>query len=221
MHKFTRHAGIALATAAGLVAATPAVFAAGTFTVTAGSATPGTTVGWTAATTGTTPQIHFDDTTSNIAFTCDSGTAAGTTTAGSGLSGFQIATIDATKTTWTNCHFIGLNLTFTGTGTWALNAATGSATGASGNVSYVNLAASGTGSFGTTCAFTITGSVPTTYTNADTTLAINGGGLTISGVSGACGSLGILKNGDAATLQADYAVTANNSADNPIAVTAP
>jgi hypothetical protein len=222
MRKISRRTGIALATAAGLTAAVPAAFATTTFTVTASSATPGTVVGWAATTTGTTPQINFEDTTSGgVAFGCNSGTAPGATTVGSGLSGTGIASIDAAGTTWLLCYAAGYNVTFTGNGTWLFNAISGNGSGVSGNITNINLSVHGTNSLGTTCAFTVTGSVPATYTNANTTLAINGGGLAISDVSGNCGSSGPIFNGDAATLQASYVVSANSSADNPIAVTAP
>jgi hypothetical protein len=217
----TRRIGTVLAAAAALATAIPAAFAAGTFTVIAGSASPGTVAQFTGTTTGTTPQIYFTDTTSNVSFTCDSGTAPGSITTGTGLSGTPIATINAAATTWVNCQFAGWNLIFTGSGTWALNTSSGSAAGASGNISNVSLTASGTGSFGTTCAFTISGSVPVSYTNATSTLAVNGGGLTISGVSGSCGSLGIIYNGDAATLQTSYDVSAQNATYNPIHITQP
>ncbi len=77
---------------AGAAAATMAIGimpanAVGTWTVTAGSAATGTAVAIKGTTTGASPQIHFTDTTTSTDLTCDSGTASGTTTTGSGLSG--------------------------------------------------------------------------------------------------------------------------------------
>lgn len=228
MRKTTRRVGLTLAATAGLACAVPAAFAAGTFTVTAGSAAAGTVVPFHASTTGTTPQIHFNDTTSNVGFTCDSGTAGnattagGQTTVGTGLSGTPIATISGPATTWTNCQGAGFNFTVAGSGTWNLNATSGSSAGAAGNISNVTAAVTGTGAFGTTCNFTVTGSTPANYTNADTTLHVTAGtGLKISGASGTCVSLGVITNGDAATFVGDYLVGAQNSANDPIHITQP
>lgn len=221
MRKTTRRVGLTLAATAGLACAVPAAFAAGTFTVTAGSAPAGTTVAITGVTSGTTPQIHFTDITSNVSFTCDSGTAPGSTKTGTGLSGAGIASINGPTTTWTNCQGAGFNFQVAGVGTWSLNATSGSSAGVSGNVSAVNANVTGTGSFGSTCNFNVTGTVPGSYDNASTTLTVNGGGLTINNPTGTCASLNVIKNGDAATFQANYVTTANTSAYNPVHITQP
>lgn len=223
MNKTTRKFGIALTAAAGLACAVPAAFAAGTFTVTAGSAPPGTLVPFHAITTGPTPQVHFTDTTSNVNLTCDSGTATGTIGTGAGLSGADALTINGSSTTWTNCQGAGFTFTLTGSGNWQFNAASGSSTGASGTLTGVSISATGTGSFGATCNLTISGSVAATFTDSspNPTLGLNGGGQTISGVGGTCGSLGVIKNGDAATLQLPYLIIPDDSAYSPIAITQP
>jgi hypothetical protein len=75
----------------------------------------------------------------------------------------------------------------------------------SGPLTNVNLEVNGS-----SCSFTASGSAPATYTNATETLGINGGGLTISNVGSTWGILGTFSNGDAATLQVDYALPGTN-----------
>lgn len=215
MNKTTRRFSIALAAAASLACAVPAAFAAGTFTVTAGSATTlDNPIVLTAATSGAAPQVHL--TADGSTFTCDSSSMPGSTAVGAGLSGADILTLDATSATWTNCQGAGFTFTVTSSSNWPFNATAGSSTGVSGNLG-LNLSMTGTNSFGATCNFTIAGLIAN-YDNAAATLGIDDTS-TISGVSGTCESLGVIKNGDRATFQANYVVTASNSAYNPIHIT--
>lgn len=218
----TRRIGTALAAAAALATAIPAAFAAGTFTVTAGSAPPGTAVPFSGTSTGPTPQFQLTDTTANVTVTCASNTVLGSTTVGAGLSGTGVVNINASSTIWTGpCTGDGFNFSPAGSGTWILNATSGSSAGVAGTLSGMGIRLTGTGSFGTTCNFSAAGSVQASYTNATNMFDVGGDGLTISGVSGTCGALNIIKNGDAATLQVNYLISAGNPTYSPIAITQP
>lgn len=224
----TKRLALVAVTAAAIAGytATSAQASTVSFTVTAGSAASGS-VNVTGVTTGSTPQIRFTDTSTGVAFTCDSGTAPGTVVVGghsytSPATSVQVGAITGGGTTWTNCQGDGFNFTVAGSGSWPVNASMGTSTGVSGTISGVNASVTGTGIFGTTCNFTVTGSVPTSYTNTDHTLHVTAGtGLQIATASGTCASLGAVNGGDSATFVADYSVTANTSADNPVQITSP
>lgn len=205
-------AGIAVA---GLICAT-AASATTTWTVKAGTAAKGTIVAITGRTTGTTPQIHFKDTTSGQTLTCASGTAPGTTKVGSGLSGTGIGHVNGPKTTWKTCKGPGgLVFTVTGAQSWSINAKSYSSGVTSGNITNIKATVTDPG----VCTFTATGSVNIKYSNSTHILAVPGGPtLSISGVSGC---LGIINNGDHASFTAKYALKANNTAYNPIKITSP
>ena len=210
-----------LSAAALVVFGAPAAFAASSYNVTAGSAPAGTAVGYTATTTGASPQVTFRDTTSGVVRNCASASAAGTVTVGTILSGTGIGTVDGAGTVWGTCTGAGgLTFTVTSSGIWSLDA-TGDTVGGVTPVSIsgVNLHVSGSG-----CDFDVTGSVDGTYTNGTSygTLTLPGttSGLTISNVSGglACVFVGA-QNGDSASLQATYQVAADIGAYNPIQIT--
>lgn len=193
--------------------------AAVTYTVSAGSATAGTSVAINGKTTGALPRITFNDTTTNNALTCDSGTAPGTTKAGSGQAGAKIGKINGAGTGWTNCTGpFGLQFTVTGVGAWYINATGGNAAGVTGTIS--NILAHVTSTAG--CNFDVTGSVPIKYTNSSQILQVltTSAGLTLSNVtSSAC--FGLLNNGDKATFSAKYKLTARTAAYNPVQITRP
>jgi len=198
------------------------------FTVSAGSAPDGTAVPVTGVTTGSAPQIHFTDTSTGVLESCDSGTADGTVTPGSysydnsSATHVQVGSISGPSATWTNCQGDGFNFTVTGAGTWSVNAASGSASGVSGTISNVAISVTGSGILGVTCNFSVSGSVPASYTNSDHTLHVTAGaGLHITSASGICASLGMFNSGDSATFTGAYALTATPSADNPVQITSP
>lgn len=208
---------------AGAAAATLAIGimpanAVGTWTVTAGSAAAGRTIQVKGTTTGASPQIHFTDTTTSTDLTCDSGTASGTTTTGSGLSGTGIANINGATTTWVNCLGpLGIHLTPTGHGTWKINANTYNATTGltNGTLTGANATVTGTG-----CSFTVKGSVPIAYRNSTQILQVKNtaANLTVSGVSGCFGAV---NNGDKASFSGSYKLKALNVPFNPIHITSP
>jgi len=104
----------------------------------------------------------------------------------------------------------------TGIGTWNINATSYSSGKTTGTISNVKATVNDPG----VCTFTATGSVAVTYTNSTQTLAVPGktAGLTVSNVSGC---FGIINNNDKAEFKANYKLTANTSADNPISITSP
>lgn len=188
------------------------------YTVAAGSAASGTAVALTGTATGTAsaPAITFTDTTTNQVLNCVSGTAPGSTTVGSGLSGSGLATIDGANTTWTSCTGpLGLAFTVAGSGSWVLNATGATSDGVTpGTISSASAAVSDPG----ICSFNVTGSVTGSYTNSPAALniAADNSTLTISGVDGC---LGIINDGDNATFVGSYAIAANDAANNPVTVT--
>jgi hypothetical protein len=202
------------ASAAVVIAASPAV-AATTYTVTAGSAAPGTKVNFTGKTTGATPQVHFSAGTQNL--TCDSGTAKGFTTTGNARAARGIATITGAAFKLTNCIGPGgLPLFVTGSGAWKLNATGYNATTGTTTLTITNISAHVQTSDGTTCAFDVTGTVQATYTNSTQILSVKttNSTLTLSNLHQSC--FGLLNDGDHATFRANYKIKATNAAFNPI-----
>jgi len=189
-----------------------------TYTVAAGSAASGSAVALTGTATGTAsaPAITFTDTTTNQVLNCVSGTAPGSTTVGSGLSGTGLATIDGANTTWTSCTGpLGLAFTVAGSGSWVLNA-TGPTSGGvtPGTITSAGASVSDPG----ICSFNVSGSVTGSYTNSPATLSVaaDNSTLTISNVNGC---LGIINEGDSATFVGSYSIAANDAANNPVTVT--
>lgn len=212
---------LASAVAGVLALGATAASAAPTFSIAAGSAPAGTSVAFTGATTGTSPQITLVDTTSNLTLTCDSGTAGGHATVGTGLPNTGLANVTGSTTTWTNCVGpLGLVLIPKGTGTWKLNAtkytaATGVTTG-----TLAGAHATVSTSDGTSCVFKVAGSVPVTYTNSTQVLAVSPSKSNLK-ISGVTGCFGLINNGDVASFQANYKLTAKIAKYNPVKVTSP
>lgn len=201
-----------------LAIGTGSASAATTFTVAAGSAPAGTTVAVTGATTGTSPQVTFKDTTKNTTLTCASSTAKGSTKTGTALSGTAIASINGAATLFNTCKGpFGLTFKVTGANTWKLNATSGSTTGANGTLTGVTATVDG----GTSCKFSVTGTVAGTYTNSTKALSFPGttSTLTISNVVGGC--FGAIASGDKASFKASYLLTATTAAYNPVKITSP
>ncbi|HEX4723802.1 MAG TPA: hypothetical protein VH333_14900 [Pseudonocardiaceae bacterium] len=188
-----------------------------TWSVSAGAASGGSTVAFTGTTSGASPQISFSDVTSGLDLNCDSGTAGGSATVGTGLSGAGIATISGPSTTWTNCVGpLGIELDPTGVGNWSLNAASYAGGVTSGTIS--NITATVHNPDGN-CDFTVTGTVNGTYDNASQALTVTPDPtLSISGVTGC---FGLINEGDQASFSASYHVVANDAANNPVQITSP
>ena len=197
-----------------------AAFAASSYNVSAGSAPAGTVVGYTATTTGASPQVTFTDTTPliDVVLNCESASAPGTVTVGTLLSGTGIGTVNGPGTVWNTCTGPGgLVLTVTGAGTWGLNATGDTAGGVTpGSITAVNAHVEGD------CAFDVTGSVDGTYTNGTSTGTLTLPGttstLTISNTSPGCAFVGVA-DGHKASFKATYQVAADTAAYNPIQIT--
>jgi hypothetical protein len=202
--------------AAVAIAAAPAV-AATTYTVTAGSAAAGTKVNFTGKTTGAAPQVHFNDTTAAQRLTCASGTAKGFTTTGSARPAAGLATITGAAFKLNNCTGPGgLALFVTGSGAWKLNATGYNATSGTTTFTVANIAAHVASADGVTCTFDVTGTATATYKNSTQVLSVKPANstLTLSNLHNSC--FGLLNDGDHATFQANYKLTATNAAFNPI-----
>jgi hypothetical protein len=199
--------------AAVAIAAAPAV-AATTYTVTAGSAAPGTKVNFTGKTTGAAPQVHFSDTTAGQILTCDSGTAKGFTTTGNARPATGLATITGAALKLTNCTGPGgLTLVVTGSGAWKLNATSYNATSGTTTFTITNIFAH-VADPSNACVFDVSGTVQATYKNSTQLLSVKTTGSTLTLSNANC--LGVLNNGDHATFRANFKVTATNAAFNPI-----
>lgn len=195
----------ALGAAALVLAAGPAS-AATTYTIKAGTQTSGTTT-YTAATTGASPQVKFQDVTSGLALSCLSSTAAGSVKLGKGLAAAGLGSI--ASTTWTGCKGpLSLDMKVTQSGSWAINGAgTTSSTGVTpvtvSNVSAVVAATAGG------CSFTVSGVTKGKLTAKGTQQFLQvvaaGTQLKISNVSGCFGQI---TAGDKASIVAKYKVKA-------------
>ncbi|GGF37437.1 hypothetical protein GCM10011519_08720 [Marmoricola endophyticus] len=190
----------ALATlgAAGVLAFSGPAFAAGSYTVTAGGQSTGTT-----AFTGTAGSISF--TTPGADLSCGGGTAGGTLNLGTS-DGTGIA--DISSASFSDCVGpLGIPLDVTQTGDWTLNATgtpgavtDGSITGVSAHVSNPD----------GQCDFDVTGAVDGNFDSANQQLNVTSGNvLTLSNVNGC---FGILNDGDTADFSATYDVVADAGA---------
>lgn len=207
-------AGAALATVA--LAATTALAAPLTYTVTAGSAPPGTTVNWTATTVDVpnAPDIVFTDVTDGITMTCESGSATGHVTTDSGLPGAGIGTI--TGASFMNCQGLGISLTVIPHTPWSLDA-TGATSGGvtSGQISSIDATVVDSGTGGILCSFDVTGTVGGSYDNSTTELNLPGTNATLT-ITNVNGCFGLITEDAEATYEATYDVTADNPSYNPI-----
>ena len=209
---------LAIASAAALVTIAGPAWAAGPYTITAGT-TSGGDVAFTAATTGVSPQIHFN--TPNVEMACASGTAAGLLHTGSNPTGVNIAGIDST--TWTDCLGpLNLPMTVTQTGApvpWRLNVTGTPTSGVTvGTIDQVSAHVEATGD-PDTCQFDVTGSVDGNFNESGQALTITtptaGAALRTTNV---VGCFGLVDEGGPATFEGVYAIS--NPA-GPITITSP
>ena len=215
--RFIKCAVVVAAAGAALALGTGSASAATTYKVTAGSAPVGTTVAVTGATQGTSPQITFTDATTGTVLNCVSGTAPGSTKTGTALAGGKIGSINGAGTTWNGCTGpLGLTFQVTGSKTWSINAQYKTSNGVTGNIANVSAVVNG----GSSCTFTVTGSVPIAYINkaAGGFIQVKNttSGLTVKNKIGSC--FGAVNNGDKANFSAVYKITATNSAYNPVKI---
>ena len=218
--KVSRAAVVSAIALSALALGSAAAFASGSFNVTAGSAASGTVVSYSAATTGTSPQVTFRDETFGFTLiNCASASAGGTVTVVSGHDSNGLGTINGPGTVWNTCTGRTLPWTVTGLDTWGIDA-TGS-TNASGVTPVRILGVSAHVTNGS-CSFDVTGTVNGTYTNGatDGTLTLPGttSTLTISNVSGGLCSQLLIINGNVVSFKATYKVNATTPSYNPIRI---
>ena len=209
--------GVAIAAAgAALALGTGSASAVGTYTVTAGNAPTATKVAITGTTQGASPQITFTDSTTGTVLNCASGTAPGSTTTGTALSGTAIGAINGAKTTWNTCTGpAGLTFNVTGSGTWKINALGGTATQVTGNITAIRAHVDG----GALCTVDVKGSVPITYNNTSQVLTVlnTKSTLTVFNKVGSC--FGAVNEGDKANFSAAYKLVAGRASFNPVKIT--
>lgn len=199
----------AAAGAATLLSLTGTAWAARPYTVTAGSQTSGTVT-----VDGTSVGTLTFATPSSTA-SCESGTAAGTVTLGSSADGVGIGAIE--ESTWEGCTGPLGAISITQTSPWRINA-TGAPTNGVTPVTIDRIAVHGSSG---PCTFDATGSADGTVRESDQTLNITppttGARIVVSNTSFGC--LGVVSDGDEATIEASYAVT--NSSDGDLHITSP
>ena len=216
-NKLLRAAAIPAVAVAAVALTAPAALAQtdATYTVTAGSATTADNpVGWTA----TSGEVSFEDTDAGLPMTCDSSTAKGDVTVGTGISS-PVGHINSIS--WTGCQGLGIDLTVTASGLpWNVDGTDATAGGVTpGEIEPIQAHVVDTGTNGTVCSFDVEGSASGSYTNGSQTLSVaeTGDTLIIRNPAGTlCGPL--LLDGDHASYEADYVVVADNADFNPIQI---
>lgn len=199
----------AAAGAATVLSLTGVAWAAGPYTVTAGSQTSGT-VSVNGTSVGT---LTFEA--PNSTASCESGSASGTINLGASGDGAGIGEIAASS--WNNCTGSLGAVTITQTAPWRLNA-TGVPTDGvtAGTIDQIAVHVS-SGS----CSFDASGSADVSVRESDQTLNITpptaGAKVVISNASFGC--FGVVSNGQEGTITASYAVT--NSSDGALHITSP
>jgi len=193
--KFPRKS-LAVIGAAALVSIGSAAYAGPPWTVSVGGSSTGSPASYTAATVGTNPDITF--TVPGLTLTCDDGTAAGTITPGA--TGTDGKAGEITSTSFNTCNGpYGIALNVTQNTTWDINLDSDNVGGVTpGNIGNVDASVSNPGG---ACDFDVTGSVGGSFDESTQQLAVSGGGLTVSNVSGC---FGLIANADPATFDGTY-----------------
>ena len=214
-HRKTRVA-LALAGAAALVAAGGAAYASAPWTVAVGGDTTAGTVAYTTTATGTSSAPAIAITMGGSHMTCVSASSAGDVTKGA-TSGFFASITDFTLDSCLLEGVLPMELTVSATvaNPWKVDI-TGDKTG---NVSpiqiydiHAHMRDIGTG--GGTCAFDVDGTIDGTFDDSSAQqLAVNGGGLVVSNVTGGC--FGLTNDGNDATFAGVFDVA---NAVGPITV---
>jgi hypothetical protein len=166
------------------------------------SVSPGGSISGKAGTT------TLKDTTSGLTVTCKSSTTTGTLKSGSGLSGTGLGTV--TSIDFNTCSVDGESLSLdSGTVSWAFNAKSYKSGVTTGTITGIHISESSS-----ICSFVVdgtsgsadNGSLKVTYTNSTHKLKLlpTGGTLHVWDVSGC---LGLVSNGDAATISATQTIT--------------
>ena len=198
MRKFSRTAastavtGAALVAALGLAVSPASALSSATIT--------GANADGHVNSTATGPTLTDNNTGAKL--TCTSATAPGTVSNGtySATPPFiKVGTINSA--TWTTCKLNSISFTVAGSGfPWDLGVTGATVSGVTpGALHGVHAQLSGP------CVATVAGDATGHYTNSTHTLTVDGGTLTLSGVSGLC--LGLINNGDTVTYNANYVIT--------------
>jgi hypothetical protein len=189
----------------------PAAFAAaGTWTIQPGGGIQATP---------SSGQFILTDTTTREMFRCEHSTASGTLKSGSGLPGSQAGSLPAVSLSACNLHPMPFTLQARGL-PWHVNLSSyNPADGAArGTLSHLQITGSGSG-----CAFVIDGSSATArngrvafrYTDSTGQFKVpaTGGNLHFYDVSAGC--LGLINDGDTASLSITYTVTPKQAITSP------
>lgn len=191
----TATTGAAIVAAIGLAAA-PAFASVNSAVVSGNTNADGS---FTATASGPT----LTDSATGVTLNCTSATASGHAVNGTYTAGAPTAIPVATleHLAWNSCNIAGISFSVAANSTpWHLNATGPTVNGVTpGSITGVNAKLSGL------CTATVTGTVTGHYTNSTHTLTINGGNLTVSGVSGLC--LGLINNTDPVVYNANYVVS--------------
>ncbi|MGJ9422525.1 hypothetical protein [Aeromicrobium sp. CF3.5] len=189
-----RRQSLSMASAAALVLIGSAAYAGPPWTVSVGGSSAGGPADYTASTIGDGPDIAV--TVPKADFTCEAGTTLGSIAPGSTAAAIgRIA-----GSTFTDCFGpFGIELPIRQTSVWDINI-TGDNVGGATPASIGNITAHVENPDGL-CEFDITGSVPATFDENTQQLHVDGGGLTISNVSGCFGAFG---NGNPMTFEATF-----------------
>jgi len=188
-----------------------------TWSVSAGSAANGAMISFTGASTGDTPQITWNDVTSDTVFICDSGKVTGNMNVGTGLAADGIASLDGTSTALSCFGPFSLEFNFSGSGTWRFDAGSYSGGVTTGTISDITMTEANPDS---QCSFDLNGTIDAQYNNATQGLTLSGAtaGLAQSKTDGC---FGLWNDGDQWSIQAIFHLVADDAADNPIAITSP
>lgn len=197
--KFPRKS-FAVLGAVALISIGSAAYAGPPWTVSVGGSSSGSAATFTASTleidpaAGDQPDIEFSVPAADL--TCDTGTADGTITPGATAS----TAGEISSTVFTDCLGpFGIALDVTQTCAWDLNIVGNNVSGVTpGEIDGVCAHVENPGGL---CEFDVTGAVPGAFDESNQQLAVSGGGLTVSNVSGCFGAIG---NGNAATFDGTY-----------------
>lgn len=190
-----------------------------TFTVTAGTASAGTSVGFTARTHAPVPAIILNDDTSGMQWTCDSASFVGHITAGAGLPGADIGTVGG-EDSWTNCVGpLGWTIFPSAVSTWHVDVDHFNPTNQLSRVVFTSVQLDFPDTNGMGCIFTLTGTESATYSNLNHALVLQAGSSLIT--SNEQGCLGLILDGDTWSLSGRFAVSTNYAPFNPITITSP
>lgn len=199
-----------------LLTAMSASAAAQGCSVTAGSATPGTLVGW----TGTASSGFVVQSGGSVLVDCSAWQIHGTTVPGTGLPPSGL--LEVTSSSMSGCDGLGMSLTVSAVSLpWRFDATGLTMSGTTpGAMSGLEIAVVNSATGGSQCTFDISGSVPASYHNPGPSLELSSespSNLIVSNVGGSLCPL-VISDGDEASIDAEFDVSAVNPAYDPIQI---